>query len=149
VTCYHDWDGDGYPDASDSVTDCECPEGYLLERADGEWDCNDGLARVHPGADFGPGYCPGETDCHEPPCLGMTCPHGVDHDLDCDGVEEQRWTAIAGGCIHIIGVGCTFNGTAGWTGSSPAGCGVLGYWAPGTCDSSCRRTTEVRVQECR
>ncbi|MDP2307415.1 MAG: MopE-related protein [Pseudomonadota bacterium] len=46
-TCYADDDGDGYGDASQQITSCGgCPSGYT---SDGD-DCNDGNARIHPGA---------------------------------------------------------------------------------------------------
>ena len=46
IDWYEDGDGDGYGDASSSVTDCSQPSGYV-EDTD---DCNEAVAAINPGA---------------------------------------------------------------------------------------------------
>lgn len=150
MTCYRDGDGDGYPNPKTgcAMTECECPTGYMAERADGAWDCEDGNAAIHPGADYGiDNFCPlAANSCGG---LGVICSHGHIYDQNCDGVVQQRWTTIGGGCLFQTGTGCrVVNGGAGWTGAVP-GCGDTGTWFTGACNASCMAINETRQQQCR
>ena len=77
-TWYLDSDSDGYGDELDSVRQCSAPSGYVAENKAG-FDCDDGDAAFHPGAD--------ESDCTDP------------NDYNCDGsvayadADADGWAA--------------------------------------------------------
>ena len=76
TTFYADADGDGYGDASSSLSACSAPEGYVTDNT----DCNDGDAAVNPGATE---VCNGIDD---------NCDGNIDEDLTFD-----TWYADADG----------------------------------------------------
>lgn len=143
VTCHRDWDGDGYPAESETVSACDCPDEYMLPRADGKWDCDDGLERRHPGASWC-AFCPGQRDGGGG--LGVICSH-YSHECNCDGVVEPRWTDSGGVCLVSSSGGCGF-ARAGWVGGVVPACGERGDWVTG-CDGMCRAEIIDRYQECR
>ena len=91
ITWYADDDGDAYGDATDSVTACYAPSGYVADAT----DCDDTDATVYPGASE---YCNGQ-------------------DNDCDGVADNgaldmsTWYADADGDAYgdasTTIIGCT------------------------------------------
>ncbi|MBI4095753.1 MAG: hypothetical protein HY438_02740 [DPANN group archaeon] len=75
ITYYEDVDGDGYGDASQSLTDCvPKPAGYV----DNSDDCNDRDDYVHPGAQ-------------------EICVDGIDS--NCNGFGDESYIATPGACI--------------------------------------------------
>ena len=75
---YLDGDGDGYGDASDSVTACAAPTGYTADAT----DCDDAAAAVNPGASE---VCNGVDD----DCDGAT----DDDDASLDATSTATWYA--------------------------------------------------------
>ena len=77
-TWYLDSDSDGYGDELEAVRQCSAPSGYVAENKAG-FDCDDGDAAFHPGAD--------ESDCTDP------------NDYNCDGsvayadADADGWAA--------------------------------------------------------
>jgi hypothetical protein len=47
---YQDADGDGYGNAAVTQVACAAPPGYIPERADNKFDCNDSISNINPGA---------------------------------------------------------------------------------------------------
>jgi hypothetical protein len=89
TTYYRDADGDRYGSATDSVQDCEEPNGYVDDRT----DCNDANDDVHPGATEA---CDGvDNDCSgtpDDPTGGCTCTIGTDRDCGEGGdTGECSW----------------------------------------------------------
>lgn len=150
VTCYRDYDGDGYANmrTTCSMSQCECPAGYIEARPDGAWDCNDTLPEIHPGADYGPPSPCVSRDAFCGSGLSTICSEPV-RDLNCDGVVQRESTAIGGGCGIIGGVCRVIGGGAGWRTSVPD-CGAEADWFLGTCTSTCSPLYLLgREQECR
>ncbi len=127
VTFYADCDGDRYPPSGAETTmacaapttpPSSCPSGATAATwtTVSSWvDCNDENDGVSPGVS---GY-------RDTPIPGA--PAAVDFDYNCDGTEEQRWTAL-GGCVPSgadSGSACTL--TEGWQTSVPD-CGVSGFY---------------------
>jgi hypothetical protein len=79
-TWYRDADGDGYGDASDTLTACEQPTGYVAD----DTDCDDAEAAVNPGASE---VCNGIDD----DCDGLV----DDDDASCTG--QSAWYRDADG----------------------------------------------------
>jgi cysteine-rich repeat protein len=149
VTCLRDQDGDGYGDATMSMSGCSCPAGYIPPRADGTVDCEDVgavAASINPGQmAFSPvGYCPSAGAC------ALT---DISFDWNCDGVEEQRW-------MRTNLISCAFGGGmcrgSGWTGGTAPDCGdeaelrtcevMMGAGGILTCVED---SLGMRTQECR
>ncbi|HJL01920.1 MAG TPA: DUF4215 domain-containing protein [Polyangiaceae bacterium LLY-WYZ-15_(1-7)] len=79
LRCYRDADEDGWPDIMDWVEACACPDGFIPERADSQWDCADNVPLVNPGYDG---------DFQE---FGYLDPGArLSWDYDCDGTEEPE-----------------------------------------------------------
>ena len=78
-----DADGDGYGEADSCLVACDVPTGHVAEPKDGlSFDCDDGNATIHPGADE---HCDGvDEDCDghvdEDPVDGTTWYADVDGD---------------------------------------------------------------------
>jgi len=75
-TWYADADGDGYGDASDSITSCSAPSGYISDNT----DCDDSDASIYPGAEETP------NDGIDQDCNGSDLIIG---DADNDGVLDN------------------------------------------------------------
>jgi Tol biopolymer transport system component len=72
ITCYRDWDEDGYGDPSITIQDTSCPWGYVTNHA----DCDDLDENVNPEAnevcdDGKDNDCDSFTDCSDPDCSGV------------------------------------------------------------------------------
>jgi hypothetical protein len=122
---YADGDGDGWGDASDSITACTEPAGYVASAG----DCDDADAAFHPGA-F-------EIDCDDPNdynCDGSTGYADVDRDgweacEDCDDsaaainpTAAEICDAIDDDCDGTIDLGAT-DGTDWWPDADADGYG--------------------------
>ncbi len=149
VTCLRDQDGDGYGDATMSMSACSCPMGYIPPRPDMEVDCEDVgsvAASINPGQmTYSPvGYCAGGAVC---------TPADVSYDWNCDTMEEQRWTRTnVFACV--LGGGACRGG--GWTGATVPACGEMAEFrtcaivmGPGGILSCSETGLGMRTQECR
>lgn len=94
LTFYADPDGDGYGDASSSVTACAAPAGYVANSA----DCNSAIGSVNPGA----------TEV----CNGI--------DDNCSGAADEGVTSVYYGDADSDGYGSSSSGTSNAC-SAPSG----------------------------
>ncbi len=80
---YLDADGDGYGDASSSLSSCEAPTGYIEDSA----DCDDSDGAINPDAEE---VCNGVDD----DCDGAVDPGGLDTDGDglCNGIDPTPYS---------------------------------------------------------
>ena len=86
---YADADGDGYGDASASVSACEAPDGYVADAT----DCDDAAAAVYPGApeiwyDGADEDCSGGSDLDQDG-------DGYDRNEECDDLDPTRYPDAA------------------------------------------------------
>jgi hypothetical protein len=87
---YLDADGDGYGDASESVSSCEAPTGYVADAT----DCNDADGSVNPGAAE---ICDGiDNDCNGSIDLSDSSDAATWYaDVDGDGYGDVSATSVA------------------------------------------------------
>ncbi len=105
TTWYADVDGDGYGDASDAVTSCSSPAGYVAD----DTDCDDTSTRYHPGAT--------ESDCSDPNDYNCDGSAGSsDNDADgfasCEDCNDRSNVAFPGGTEVCDGVDNDCNGVS-------------------------------------
>jgi hypothetical protein len=95
ITCYRDFDGDGYGDKSDTKQGCNtCPNGYVKN----DTDCYDRNKLAHPPDFFDQPY---------------QATHRGDgsFDYDCDGKLAKNPNAFHDTCVSRMGAYCTLSPT--------------------------------------
>jgi hypothetical protein len=126
-TWYHDADGDGYTDLSDTVIGCEDPDGAGTEWVDTPTagDCDDSDPDVHHGTACDDGRSCTEWDtCRDGTCAGYATSSCEDCESDCSG-----------GCGED---GCCIDGCVGTCDDCEPGCSCdLTCDVAASCDVSC------------
>lgn len=98
VTYYKDSDGDGYGDKDETKSTVEKPDGYILARKDGLFDCNDNDADINPAASD-TSACGGFL---QPACnfVDDNCDGGIDGDA-CEDCGDDE-ICVKGECMSKV-----------------------------------------------
>lgn len=147
VTWCPDGDGDGFGDATMSVTSCMAPPGPFTRDCSDCWDTPDPLRRreaalVNPlqAAFFTTPYCP-----------IAASPASCTFDYDCDGTETQQTVGTVS-CSALAPLVC--GSAAGWAGPATPACGAMATFATchgvmiGPISVVCSATTSTQTQAC-